>query len=683
MTLVRRASVVRIPPLVRSSFALVLVLAALSPSVAGRAADRLTTASGEWPTYGGDLRSTRYSPLDQVSAANFDTLEVAWRFKTDNLGPRPEFTLQTTPLMIGGRLFFTAGTRRAAVALDAAAGELLWIHSINEGKRGELAARPLSGRGVAYWTDGRDERIFYVTPGYQLVGLDAASGGRLPSFGRSGIVDLKQDDDQEMDPTTADLGLHSAPIVVGDVIVIGAAHLVSGQPKSMRNVKGNIRGYDARSGRRLWIFHTIPRAGEYGNDTWENDSWSFTGNAGSWAQMSADPELGLVYVPVELPTGDYYGGHRPGAGLFGESVVALDVRTGARRWHYQLVHHGVWDMDIPCAPILADIVVDGRSIKALAQPTKQGWLYVLDRITGRPVWPIVERPVPAGDVPGEWYAPSQPHVTKPPAFERQGVTEDDLIDFTPALRAEALEIAKRYRLGPLFTPPALSTWPAPLATLMLPSDVGGANWPGGALDPATNIVYIFSMTQVAPLGLVPAAPGTSDVRFVQGRAPNPEAAGANAGRIPEGEPGGPLFVQGLPLIKPPYGRITAIDLDQGDIVWQVAHGETADNVGNHPALKGISIPRTGRTGRIGVLVTRTLVIAGDGGFFTTPSGRRGAMLRAYDKASGREVGSVYLPAPQTGSPSTYLINGRQYIVLSVSGAGYSGEVIAFRLPSAG
>jgi len=644
------------------------------------------TAGGEWQTYGGDLHSTRYSALDQINATNFNKLEVAFRFKTEMLGPRPEFQLQTTPLMVKGVLYFTAGTRRAVVAADAATGEMLWMYSMNEGKRGEAAPRQLSGRGVSYWTDGKEERIIYVTPGYQMVALDAKTGDPVQAFGKNGIVDLKENDDQPMDLVTGEVGLHSAPIIVNDVVVIGAAHLAGGVPKSKSNQKGYVRGFDARTGRRLWLFHTIPRPGEFGNDTWQGDSWSYTGNTGVWAQMSADPELGLVYLPVELPTGDYYGGHRPGNGLFGESIVAVDVKTGVRKWHYQLVHHGIWDMDIPCAPILADINVNGRTIKAVAQPTKQGWVYVFDRATGQPVWPIEERPVEKGDVQGEWYSPTQPFVTKPPAFERQGVSEADLIDFTPELNAQAKQIIANYKIGPLFTPPVTSTWPKPLGTLISPVVTGGANWQGGSLDPETNILYIFSNSGAQALGLVPPQEGRSDMTMVQGVARNPNAAPpAGRGAGPAGGGGGGegggggLTVQGLPILKPPYATITALNLNEGTKVWQVAHGETPDNVKNNPALKGLTIPRTGRQGRIGVLTTKSLVIAGEGGFFTAPNGQRGAMLRAYDKGTGQEVGAVYMPAPQTGSPMTYMLNGKQYVTVSIAGPGAPGELIVYRL----
>jgi quinoprotein glucose dehydrogenase len=704
--------------IMRRIFLCVLVIA-LASATAGLRGQQTKPQGAEWPTYGRDLASTRYSPLDQITKDNFNKLEVAWRFKTDSLGPRPEFNFQATPLMVDGVVYSTAGTRRAVVALDAATGELLWMHSENEGKRGENAPRQLSGRGLAYWpgSGGERARVVYVTPGYQMVALDAKTGVPAANFGRNGVVDLKTENDQPVDPITGEIGLHATPIIAKDVIVIGAAHLPGGAPKSRIHEKGFIRGYDARTGKRLWIFHTIPLAGEFGNNTWEKDSWSYTGNAGVWAQMTIDDELGMVYLPVELPTGDYYGGHHPGSNLFAESVVALDLKTGQRKWHYQLVHHGIWDMDIPCAPILMDLVVDGRAIKAIGQPTKQGWIYTFDRATGKPVWPIEERPVEKGEVPGEWYSPTQPFVTKPPAFERQGVAIDDLIDFTPELRAEAMKLASRYKIGPIFTPPVVSKWEGPLATLMLPNATGGANWQGGAFDPETKMFYIFTNTGVTSLGLVKPDPTKSDFDWVQGTAPNPNAAprptttasaapatttagaaSADSGRSaapalsdagsplppaaarPGGEGGVALSVQGLPLTKPPYGRITALDMNTGTLAWQIAHGETPDNIKNHPALKGLTIPRTGRQGRIGVLVTKNVLIAGEGGFFTAPNGQRGAMLRAYDKATGQEVGAVYMPAPQTGSPMTYFHNGKQYVVLAISGASYPGELVAFKLP---
>jgi quinoprotein glucose dehydrogenase len=648
---------------------------------------QLGTRNGEWRSYGGDLGHTRYAPLDQINAQNFSKLQVAWRFKTDNLGPVPEFNLESTPLMVGGKLYSTAGTRRAVIALDAATGELLWVHSENEGERGANAPRQLSGRGLAYWSDGKEERILYVTPGYRLIALDAKTGTRVPGFGRDGVVDLKLNFDQELDLNTARVGLHATPTVARNVVIVGAAFDTGANPRSKSNVKGAVRAFDVRTGKFLWMFRTIPQPGEVGSETWEKDSWVYTGNTGVWAQISVDEELGIAYLPVELPTHDYYGGARPGNNLFSESLVAVDLMTGQRKWHYQLVHHGVWDMDIPCAPILADIVVNGKMIKAVAQPTKQAFLYVFDRVTGQPVWPIEERPVPKGDVPGEWYSPTQPIPTRPPAYDRQGLSVDDLIDFTPELRAEAIKAIANYKIGPIFTPPVVSKAEGPIATLMLAAQGAATNWPGGSYDPETHTLYVASQRVVAALGLVPPPPGAApDVPYHQGtvltgaRRSGGSGAGAAAGGGGEGGAVTSPTVQGLPLIKPPYGQISAINLDRGEIVWQTPHGETPENVRDHPALKGLNIPRTGRTGNVGTLVTRTLVIAGEASFGPTPSGQRGAMLRAYDKASGKELGAVYMPAPQSGSPMTYMLNGRQYLVVAISRGNYSGEFLAFRLP---
>jgi quinoprotein glucose dehydrogenase len=659
-------------------------------------------ANTDWRTYGGNLANHRYAPLDQINGTNFKNLEIAWRFKTENLGPRKEFQFESTPLIVKGVMYSTAGTRRAVVAIDAGTGEMLWMHSENEGPRGQNAPRLLSGRGLAYWSDGREERVLYVTPGYHLVALDAKTGARISGFGQDGIVDLKMDDDQEIDPVTGEVGLHATPMIGNDVVVIGAAHRPGGVPRGKTNVKGYIRGFDVRTGKRLWIFHTVPNLGEFGNETWEKDSWKYTGNTGAWGQVAIDEELNLAYLPIELATGDYYGGPRPGANLFSETMVAVDLKTGVRKWHFQFVHHGIWDFDMAAPPILADITVNGRAIKAIAQPTKQAWLYVFDRTNGQPVWPIVERPVPKGDVPGEWYSPTQPFVTKPPAYDRQGVSVDDLIDFTPELRAEALRLVSRYKLGPLFTPAVVSKVDGPLATLHMPLAGGGSNWPGGSYDPDTQMLYVFSQSAPGSLGLIPA-PAGNDVGWVSGvaRATPPGgaasgrggagrgeaggtgAAGDTAGRgnaAEGGEGGGGLTVQGLPFIKPPYGRITAIDLNKGDIVWQVAHGETPDNIRNHPALKGLTIPRTGQTGNAGTLVTKTMVVSGEPRVTTTPEGR-GAMLRAYDKATGKELGAVFMPSQQSGSPMTYMLNGKQYIVVAVGGPNVPGELVAYRLPN--
>jgi len=649
------------------------LLSAISPVAAQTGAK-----NGEWRTYGGDLGNTKYSPLDQINASNFNTLKLAWRFHTENLGAKPEYNMEDTPLMVNGVVYTTAGARRDVVALDAATGELIWVHTEKEGPRGAASPRQLSGRGVAWWKDGSDERILYVTPGYRLIALDAKTGVPVPAFGKAGAVDLKLDDDQQIDLVTGEVGLHATPLVAGNTVIVGAAHLAGGEPKSKSNVKGYVRGFDVKTGKRLWIFHTIPKPGEFGYNTWEKDSAEYTGNTGVWAQISVDEDLGMAYLPVELPTGDYYGGHRPGNGLFGESIVAVDLKTGQRKWHYQLVHHGLWDMDIPCAPMLVDITVNGQPVKALAQPTKQSILYVFNRVTGQPIWPIEEKPVPKGDVPGEWYSPTQPIPTKPPPYGRNGFSVDDVIDFTPELKAQALQLISKYKIGPLFTPPVVSKAGGPLGTLDIGCCQGGTNWPGGSYDPQTHLLYVYGKSEVTSLGLVPPTGGKSDMNFIRGVAafdvaPPPAADGAAAAN-------GALTVQGLPLFKPPYGAITAINMDKGQIVWQVAHGETPDNVRNNPALKGVNIPRTGRAGNIGMITTSTLVIAGEAGFVTNPQGQRGAYLRAYDKGTGKDAGAVFMPAGQTGAPMTYMVNGKQYIVVAVGGTGFPAELLAYKLP---
>jgi glucose dehydrogenase len=673
----------------------VVVFAAGFAVVTTARAPMLDTSKGEWPAYHGDYRNHHYSPLAQISADNFNRLEVAWRLKTDNFGNRPEFKLEGTPLMIGGVLYTTAGTRRAVIALDAKTGEILWVHGEPEGARGAAAPRQLSGRGVAYWTDGKEQRILYVTPGFRLIALDARSGNRVPSFGAGGVVDLKSaavfGTGEPIDPVSGEIGLHATPVIGRDAVIVGSAFREGHTPRTHNNTKGLVQAFDVRTGKRLWTFNTIPRPGEFGNETWEEDSWANNGNVGVWNQMALDEELGLVYLPVETPSSDFYGGHRPGNNLFAESLVAIDLKTGTRRWHFQLVHHPIWNMDISSAPILEDITVGGRAIKAVSIMGKQAMVYVFDRATGTPVWPIEERAVPQSDVPAEKTSRTQPFPVKPPPYDHQGVTPENVIDFTPELHAEALTLLSRYKLGPVFTPPPLSKAEGPIASFR---SSGGTNWPGGAFDPETQTLYAPSYTSLVPVGLMPPpSKEFSDIRYVLGNAVSGvryimgpgENAGADAppsAPTAAGEGGGGASPnpQGLPFLKPPYGRITAIDLTKGEFVWQIAHGETPDAVRNHPALKGLTIPRTGQSGAVGVLVTKTLVIAGEPIVTTTADHPRGAMLRAYDKATGKDVGAVYMPAPQSGSPMTYMVDGRQYIVVAVSGANYSGEYIAFRLP---
>ena len=700
---------------------LIGVLAAAIAPLDGQSppAGKPSIMNGEWPDYSGDLRGWRYSPLDQINASNFNQLQVAWRFKTDNLGPRPEYKLEGTPVMVKGTLYTTGGTRRSIISLDGRTGELNWAHSLREGRRAAVSPRQLSGRGVSYWTDGKgDERVIYVTTGYQLVELDAKTGALIQSFANKGMLDLKvgvvKGVNQQIDLESGEIGIHSTPAVVGDLVIIGSSFREGATVSTHNNTKGLVRAFDVRTGKQIWRFNTIPNPGEYGHETWENDSWAVNGNVGVWTQISVDEELGLVYLPVETPTSDHYGGHRPGNNLFAESLVCVDLKTGKRKWHFQFVHHPLWNLDMSSAPLLADINVNGRAIKAVAVPSKQNFLYVFDRVSGEPVWPIEERPVPRGDVPGETYSPTQPFPTKPPAYARNFVNiPDDIIDFTPELRAQALSQLSRYKPGPLFNPPILGRNDGLLGSLSIGNLGGGTNWPGGGYDPETRIAFLpASNAGINTHSLVTPPAGFSDIRYVRGVAGQPfvevfgpgdccaadspravaqAARGAGAPALPSTTmasetvagtsklPAGGLTVEGLPIMKPPYGVLAAIQLDRGELIWQVPHGDTPDGVRNHPALKGLTIPKTGQNGSVGLVVTKTLVIMGDPQATTTPRGR-GAMLRAYDKSTGAEVGAIYIPAPQSGSPMTYSIDGRQYLVVAVSGGPYSGEYLAFALP---
>jgi quinoprotein glucose dehydrogenase len=585
---------------------------------------------------------------------------------------------------------------------------------------------------VSYWTDGKgDERILYVTTGYRLIALNAKNGAMIPSFGEGGVVDLKKGavfgKGQQIEMETGEIGLHSTPTVVKDTIIVGSSFKEGMTVKTHNNTKGLVRAFDVKSGKLIWTFNTIPKPGEFGNDSWENESWATNGNTGVWTQITVDEEAGLAYLPVESPTSDFYGGHRPGNNLYGESLVCVDVKTGQRKWHFQIVHHPIWDYDLSSAPILLDINVGGKAVKAVALPSKESFLYVFDRITGVPVWPIEERAVPQSDVPGEKTSPTQPFPTKPPAYARQSVGVDDLIDFTPELNAQARQLVSRYKLGPMFLPGVVSKVEGPTAALTIATTAGGTNWPGAAADPENHIVYAqASNHSVAPIGLIEPPAGFSDIRYVAGTAGQPfveregpgfgsaadavqrgrggapgaaeggrgargaaPAAPAAAPAVPsvgaapappQGGGGGGLVVQGLPLLKPPYGLLNAIDLDKGELKWQVPHGDTPDAVRNSPVLAGKTIPKTGQPGSVGLVVTKSLVVLGDPSITTTPDHPRGAMFRAYDKTNGKEVGAVWMPAPQSGSPMTYMANGRQYFIVAVSGGNYSGEYIAFALP---
>ncbi len=621
-------------------------------------AARAQRGSGaEWRTYGGDAGHTRYSSLDQINASNAATLEVAWRWSARNQGPNPTAASQTTPIYVNGVLYATAGIRRNVVAIDPETGETIWMYRIDESERLDAAPRVNSGRGVSYWSDGKgDDRIYVVTPGYHLVALNAATGQPIAGFGRNGVVDLQQNLRSRAGvKVDGSIGASSPAAIIGDVVVVGSALHVGMQPPSKVNTPGDIRGFDARTGRLLWTFHTIPEPGEFGVDTWRDSSWAYSGNTAVWAQISWDAELGYVYLPVEAATGDYYGGHRPGNNLFSTSILALDARTGKRVWHFQTIHHDIWDWDNPTAPILADLTIDGRPRKIVAQLTKQGFVFVLDRVTGQPIWPIEERAVPKGDTPGEWYSPTQPFPTKPAPFERQGFSEADLIDFTPEIKERARVIARQFRWGPLYSPPSLqNAADGTRGTLTLPTSTGGANWEGGALDPETGFLYVPSVTAPGFMSLVPGG-RTSDMNFM---------AGSSRGQL----------APGIPIVKPPWGRITAIDLTTGAHAWMVPNGDTPEYVAERLALPAASIPNTGRASRAGLLVTKTVLFAGEG---TNGAGN----LWVLNKRTGERIARLAVPSgSQTGIPMTYLHGGRQYVVFATTAGGQPSEIVAYALP---
>ena len=619
--------------------------------------------NGDWPYWGGDAGSTRYSALDQINKDNVKDLEIAWRWYSANYGPIPEFYFRATPLEVGGVLYTVAGERRAAVAIDAGTGETLWMWRMKNNPRWEKSPRRFSGRGLSYTEVNGKGRIIVVTPGYYMVMLDAATGRPVDKFGKNGIIDLQEGLGYEVDPVHGidpkyGLITHgSPPIVVNGIIVVGNSHGRGYYPKQKENIPGHIRGYDVRTGKQLWIFHVIPKPGEYGHDTWEGDSWTYTGNISSWATLSADPELNIVYIPTDCPTGDYYGGHRHGDNLYGTALVALNVKTGKRIWHQQFVKHDIWNYDTPTAPNLLDIRVKRKKIKAIVQATKQGWAYVFDRKTGKPVWPMEERKVPASDVPGEKTSPTQLYPTWPLPFELQEVTVDELIDFTPELRAQAVELASKYRMGPIFTPPSLAEDPedGTQGTFVMPGANGGANIPGGAVvDPETGIFYVASEKRHSVIRLV-NDPEKSKMNYI------------SLG------PGGIRGPQGLQLLKPPYSRIVAIDMNTGKHLWNIPNGNTPKSLKEHPALEGVDLPQTGNMAHAGLVITKTLLFSGEG---------RGGdpWFRAYDKKTGEVVAEIELPAQTNHPPMTYMHNGKQYIVMPVAATGHPAELVALALP---
>ncbi|MEJ1960285.1 MAG: PQQ-binding-like beta-propeller repeat protein [Gammaproteobacteria bacterium] len=637
-------------------------------AASSEAADSKPGRNTEWLNNRGDPGSTSYSPLDQINRGNVRSLRVAWRWKSDNFGATPEFYFRATPLMADRVLYTTAGIRRTVVAIDAVSGETLWMYRLDEGARGNSAPRRSSGRGVAYWRSangGETSRVITISPGFQLIALDARTGLPIPTFGNRGIVDLKQGLPRVTDLVKSSVGSSSPPVIVGDVIVVGVAFSAGGAPASKEAIPGYVRGYDVHTGELKWTFHTIPQPGEVGNDTWLDGSWEYTGNTGVWTPFTADASRGYVYLPVEAATGDFYGGHRHGDNLFSDALVCLEASTGKRVWHYQILHHDIWDYDLPAPPVLVDIKVAGKKIPAVAQVTKSGLTFVFDRFTGKPVWPIKERPVPQSDVPGEQTAATQPVPTKPAPFEPQGLEAEDLIDFTPEIRKQAEEIVSHYRFGAMFLPPSVVVPGGNQGTLIRPNLSGGANWEGAAADPETGMLYVSSLSTVGPIGLR-EDPKISNMRYV----------GVYGEGFPNGSLGGP---SGLPLVKPPWGRITAINLNSGEHVWMVPNTDTPEWARNNPALAGVTLPRTGSFDQVGLLVTKTLLFAGEGSGLWRPGGG-GNKLRAHDKATGAILHELTLPANQSGIPMTYEVDGRQFIVVAVGAKGLPGELVALTLP---
>jgi quinoprotein glucose dehydrogenase len=560
--------------------------------------------------------------------------------------------------MANGVLYFTVGPRRNVVAVNPGTGETLWTWRVDEGERFEKAPRKV-GRGVAYWTDGTNARIITVTPGFQLFALDAKTGIPVREFGNNGSVDLFKQLDltTPLDPIGR-IGNSSAPVVSNGVIVIGPALTQGGTAPNKENVKGDVMAFDVRTGKKLWVFHTIPRFGEPGYETWLNESAEYTGNTGVWGPFSADDELGYVYLATESPTNDGYGGHRPGNNLYSDSIVCLNIKTGKMVWFKQLIRHDIWDYDMPVHPILVDVRVNGRPIKAVAQTGKMALMWVFDRTNGQPIWPIPDVPVTQTDVPTEWTAATQPIPSKPPAYDYVGIKQDDLIDFTPELRAKALEAIKAgpYRLGGPFAPPSLVVPGVNRGTIVAPGFGGGANWQSGAADPETGFVFVGSITRPFVAGVVKTDP------------PDPDKAAYTAGR------GGQVpNVDDLPLLKPPYGRITAYDMNKGEIAWQIPNGGTPPNIKAALDKLGLTnVPPTGYPAQASFVVTKTLLIGAEG------AGGR-PILHAYDKKTGENIAEIALPGAQTAVPMSYMYQGRQFVVVSVGGRP-AGQLVAFSLP---
>jgi quinoprotein glucose dehydrogenase len=611
-------------------------------------------ASNEWRFYGADAGSTKYSTLNQIRAGNASRLRVAWRWTSpDNEIARASQvqpgSYEDTPLVVNGVMYTFTGLGIIA-AINPGTGATIWQLDLETWKLGRPTNLGFLHRGLAYWTDGTAERLLAGTHDAYLVSVDVRTGKIDPAFGTGGKVDLTER--LAFVERMRNYTVTSAPVVVRNVVIAGAG--ISDGPQNKEAVRGDVSGFDVRTGKRLWTFRSVPQPGEYGNDSWEGNAAEYTGNTNVWSLMSVDETLGYVYLPFGTPTNDYYGGHRLGNNLFAESLVCVDATTGKRVWHFQAVHHGLWDYDFPAAPILGSITVEGRRIDAVLQISKQGFVYVFDRRTGQPVWPIEERAVPPSTVPGEKASPTQPFPTKPPPFERQGFTDDDVIDFTPEIKATAMELVKPYLRGPLFTPPSER------GTIQLPGNGGGANWSGASFDPETGMLYVPSITNPFLVQITaPPDPSRSNLRFRR----NSQAS------LPT--------LVGLPLAKPPYSRLTAYDMSSGTIAWQIPIG---DGPRRHPLLRDLNLPPLGGGRGYPLLTSELLFIAHRGGPTGGPKGEReGPSLRALDKKTGQEIAKIELPlGPST--PMTYIHEGRQYIAMA-AGGGARSEIVALALPN--
>jgi quinoprotein glucose dehydrogenase len=627
---------------------------------------------GEWLAWGGDAQNTRYSPLDQIRKENLHDLRVAWRWASLDQALQKVNPVWRTgrntevPLVANGVLYTVTGLG-IVVALDPATGRTLWSYDAESYKAGKPTMQGFISRGLSYWTDGTAERLFVGRGDAYVMSIDPKKGKPDPAFGSGGVVDITLGIRVAQRPASVP-SMFSArrPLVAGDVVIVGNGILDPVRNKEMP--PGYVHAFDVRTGKRRWTFHTVPKPGEVGYETWLDGSAEYSGNTNVWAGMAYDPVLDYVYLPTSTPTSDYYGGHRPGSNLFAESLVCLEAKTGRRVWHFQAVHHGLWDYDFPAPPVLGEISISGRPIKAIMQVSKQAFTYVFDRRTGEPVWPIEERRVPAGNVPGEWYAPTQPFPTKPPPFDLQGATEENLIDFTPELRARALEQLKHFEHGPLYTPPSLK------GTLTLPGLWRGANWGGAAFDPETAALYVPSQIRPTVIRLVESDPRQTNLRFRMG-------GGLGDPKL--------MTLDGLPLFKPPYARVTAIGMNKGEHLWTAALG---NGPRNHPLLKDLAVtPLGGSYGRGTVLVTKSLLfvgvsrVASTGGLdppawaqWADPDENR-KVIYVFDKRSGALLREMELDTVSVSAPITYLHRGKQYIVMA-AGAGLTDELVALSLP---